>query len=86
MPQLRTVDLYCDDRCKLVAVHALDLKQGKFSQGLQFYGSITPLVVVVCRPDGNEVLAVAADNVGLDTLIQQHPGLEDLIQRACVDG
>jgi len=86
MPQLRTVELYRDGRRKLVAIHVLDLKQGKFSQGVQLYASITPLAVVVCRPDDYEVLAVAAANSGLDTLMQQHPGLKDLIQQVCADG
>jgi hypothetical protein len=83
MPRLRTVELYRDDQLKLVAVEAVALSRSKFSNGCQVHGSVTPLAVVVCRPEGNNVLAVEAEYSRLDILKQQHPGLDVLIREIC---
>lgn len=83
MPGLRSVELYRNDQCRLLAIEAVAFHQRRFDHGGQLFGSVTPLVVVVCRPGGNEVMTVAEDSDELEKLKRQHPELEDMIARVC---
>jgi len=83
MTRLRAVKLYQDEKRKVIAIESVELSQSKFNSGGQVYGSITPLAVVVCGSDGNEVLVLDADDVELDKMKQLHPGLDELIVNAC---
>ncbi|MEJ2362417.1 MAG: hypothetical protein P8Z75_13535 [Gammaproteobacteria bacterium] len=79
MNRLRTVELYRDEQRRLVAIEAMAFNSYKFSCGGQVHASITPLLLVVCRPHGNEVITLTTDGDELEKLKQQHPELDALI-------
>jgi len=83
MTRLRSVELYRDASRKVMAIEAIALSQHKFGNTAQLYGAITPLAIVVCHPDGHEVLAVASDKNQLDKLRETDAELDALIQRVC---
>ena len=81
MTRLRTLELYRDDQYRLIAIASVELSLHKFGAGAQCYGCITPLVVIVCTPDGAHVLDV--DDTSLDNLKRAYPELDNLINLAC---
>lgn len=84
MHRLRTVELYRDDRHKLIAIESVDFNHASFNHGGHLYGYLSPLAVIVCTPHGNQVIVVEADS-SVDKLRQLHPGLDELIAGACRD-
>jgi sensor domain CHASE-containing protein len=84
MARLRTVELYRDDQRKIIAIESVEFTHSKFNNGGQLYGTLVPLVVIVCDANGKLVLAVDADKTNLETLKQDHPELDKLIADACV--
>jgi uncharacterized spore protein YtfJ len=86
MDKLRTLELYRDEQRKVMVIEAVELRQSKFNRGGQIYGSVTPVAVVVCRLDGNELLAVETDNTRLDKLKELHAELDGLVANVCRDG
>ena len=83
MARLRSVELYRDELRTVIAIEAVTLSQHQFGNTVQLYAAITPVAVVVCRPDGYEVLAVASDKNQLDTLRKNDAELDALIRRVC---
>lgn len=79
MNRLRSVELYRDDQRRLVAIEAMTFSPYYFDHGGQLFGSIVPLVIVVCRPNGKEVMTMTQDKDGLAKLKQQHPELDAMI-------
>jgi uncharacterized spore protein YtfJ len=85
MTRLRSVELYRDGLRRVIAIETVALSQHKFGNTAQLYAAMTPVAVVVCRPDGHDVLAVESDKSTLDTLRESDAELNKLISRICGD-
>lgn len=85
MTRLRSVELYRDELRRVIAIEAVARSQHKFGNTAQLYGAVTPVAVVVCRPDGHEVLAVESDKNKLAKLRESDAELDELISRICGD-
>lgn len=83
MTHLRTVEFYRDDKQRLFTIQSVRIDHAKYRSGCYLFANIIPLVVILCTVDGSNVIAVDADNAQLDKLRRQHPGLDELIARAC---
>lgn len=83
MNKLRTVELYRDDKRKLIAIESVAFSHSKFNNGGQLYGTLSPLAVIVCDANGKQVLAVDADKTNFERLKQLHVELDELIANTC---
>ncbi len=86
MDTLRTVELYRDDKRKLIAIESVEFNHTKSKNSCQLYGALVPVAFVVCTSEGKEVLRVDTDNVQPDKLRKFQIEVDELISRACSDG
>jgi len=83
MDKLRTVELYRDDQCRLIAIESVEFNHAKSKHSYQLYGSLIPIAIVVCTPEANEIFPVDDDITKPDKLRQSIPELDELITNAC---
>ncbi len=84
MDKLRTVELYRDDKRKIVAIEAVEFNHAKSKNSCQLYGVLTPIAIVVCTSEGKEVFSADAGTINLDRLKQIHLHLDEMIANACI--
>jgi len=79
MCPLRVREMFNDSRLTLLALESVDIQRSKTNAGCWLYGSIEPMAVIVCGPDGILALDMEAKLVALDRLMQEIPELETII-------
>ena len=79
MGTLRASEIFNDSTLTLIAVVSVDFRHSKTNTGCQLYGSIEPIAVIVCSPDGTYALDMEAKPANFDQLRQDIPELGALI-------
>jgi len=78
--QLRIREIYRDVRLTITVVETSELQRSKMGSGLQLYGSVKPLAVIVQGPDECYALDMDASPVSLDRLCEHLPELDTLMR------
>ena len=79
MNRLRATPVYNDSRLSLIAVESIDRGLDKSESGCRLYGSIKPVAVIVCDPDGAFALGIEPGFADIDPLLEDVPGLAAMI-------
>jgi len=76
MGTLRTRPVFNGLGLRLIAVESVEVRHRSSPGGCQSYGSIRPIAVVVCRPEGTYALDMEAKPADLDQLRRELPELD----------
>ena len=80
MSSLRTREIFDDAMAglglRLIAVESVDFSHSKTNTGCHLYGTLEPVAVIVCGPDGAYALDMDAKPIAIDQLKQDIPELD----------
>lgn len=80
MGTLRTTEIFDDTMAelgiRLIAVESVEFSHSKTNTGCRMYGNLQPVAVIVCGPDGNYALDMAAKPIAIEQLKQALPELD----------
>ena len=79
MANYRAIEIFNDSRQKLITIQSVNFRYSKTNANCFLYGSIEPMAVLICTPDGITVLDVDTEKTNLDKLRQEIPELDNLI-------
>lgn len=79
MTAMRATEILDRPGLRLIAIEAVESLRNKAGSGCQFYASLAPIAIVVCRPGGISALNIAAEPIVLDALRRDVPGLDAMI-------
>lgn len=81
MSTLRATEIFSNSILTLIAVESVDFRHGKANTGCHLYGSIEPIAVVVCSPEGTYAFDMKAEPANFDQLRQDVPELDVIVAR-----
>ena len=76
---LRASKLFSDSSCTLIAVEAIEFQHDQSNNSCRLYGTIAPVAVIVCNPNGIYAIDMEAKPTAFDKLRQAIPELEGMI-------
>ena len=81
MGKLRISEIFTDSTRKLIAVESVDFRPTRTKTGGYVYGSIAPIAVVVCGPDGITAFDMHAKPVSVGQLRKDIPDLDGVVSQ-----
>ena len=81
MDTLRVSEIFSDATRMLIAIESVNFQHGRSDAGCQLYGSVKPIAIIVCNPDGAYALDMEAETADLDQLRRDLPELDTIFAR-----
>lgn len=79
MGTLRIREVFTDSTLKLIAVESVDYRHTRTKTGGYMYGSIEPIAVIVCGPDGTTAFDTEGKPASVEQLRKDIPGLDGFV-------
>ena len=79
MRTLRAIEIFNNATHKLIAIEAVDFQSNLVNKGYHLHGTLEPVAIIICTPEGINTLDMFAQPTAIAPLRQNIPELDALI-------